>query len=1070
MTTCGSCSALNPEGARFCNQCGSAFSATPAPIAERRHVTVVFSDLSGFTAMSEQLDPEDVQSVMSEIFTEATRIITMYGGRVDKLIGDAVMAVFGDPVAHEDDAERAVRATMDIHAAVEAISPRLEPRIGRPLVMHSGINTGVVVTSAGSMDTADTGPLGDTINLASRLEDLSEPGEILLGPETSALVSAVFELDDHGAHDLRGKTGAVRVSRVSGLRASRVGASHRQGEFVGRHEELGLLLGAVEKVQDGVGSVIGIRAEAGAGKTRLIAEFRSRVRDRVQWLEGRAYAYGEHIPFAALVDLISNAVGIDEVDTQESIAMKLRDGIRDLVDDLDPILDPFHRLFGLEIRADAGLDKESFQPRLLESVTAVVEGLARRAPTVLVFQDLHWVDPSTLGILGALTGGIQSPIVIVANYRPAFEGSLPGVREVQLEPLSPRQTGELAASLLDTDSPPKELVDFLTARTDGNPFYLEEIVNSLIETGTLVEADGGWRITGSFVDADVPTSIRGVIAARIDRLETGRRRVLQEASVVGREFLYDIIRKVATATDQLDPSLSDLERADLIRERPDQTDLEYFFKHALTQDVAYDGLLKSERARLHARAAAAIEEQFAGRLEEVTETLAFHYSEGGVVDKAVHYLRRAGLKAMDRYALVEAQAHFERAYDAARSAEAGDAADRAIVETILDWSILFYYRATLPQLGELMDEHEDALDRLADDRLRMWWLIWRGHSQGFVLDHRHSLVYLDEARSIAARLDDGAARAYIETWRGWAFNLQGRLEEAAAVADGILPYAARHCDEDPYPYLKTLGQKALTVGLMGRFDEASAICDELVAFGRRVGNTRSESMGFQMRASYEIWTVNLAAAAGHADSAVEVAQDPVYEDSARMVRGFAAAASGDAEALGVVTAALSRPRAPNVRLVMPISIAALAAVHELMTGDPVDGFSRLLAQPARGERYGRMVESMFAESFTAIVMARLTTGEAGGSWMSLVRSPRVLKYLRKARREAQQRLETLIDGADDRRFGGIKPLLRYELAKLLVHSGRTDEARAHLELASDQVSGISGGEGARRLGELCDTI
>ncbi len=295
-----------------------------ASSGERRQITVVFSDLSGFTAMSENMDPEDVREIMAEIFSRATEIIERYSGRVDKLMGDAVMSVFGDPTSHEDDAGRAVRATMEIHRMVNELSPAYETRIGQPLRMHSGINTGLVVTSAGAFDSADTGPLGDTINLAARLEDLSETGEILVGPETARLVGNVFDLEDYGAQDLKGKSGLVQVMKVVGFKADRKEPSRKQARFIGRHEELGILMAAVERVRDGEGSVLGIRAEAGTGKTRLLEEFRVRLSDVVQWLEGRAYPYGVNIPYAPLVDLISNAIGVREDDTQDSIAAKLQ--------------------------------------------------------------------------------------------------------------------------------------------------------------------------------------------------------------------------------------------------------------------------------------------------------------------------------------------------------------------------------------------------------------------------------------------------------------------------------------------------------------------------------------------------------------------------------------------------------------------------------------------------------------------------------------------------------------------------------------------------------------------------
>ncbi|HET9259740.1 MAG TPA: adenylate/guanylate cyclase domain-containing protein, partial [Acidimicrobiia bacterium] len=750
---CASCGFENPEGARFCNQCGSPIDSQSTRTAERRQITVVFSDLSGFTAMSENLDPEDVQTVMTEIFTKANEIVERYSGRVDKLLGDAVMSVFGDPVAHEDDAERAIRATLEIHAAVDELSPRYESQIGTALRMHSGINTGVVVTSSGGFDTADTGPLGDTINLAARLEDLSERGEILVGSETARLVDNVFELADHGIHDLKGKSGPVPVKRVVGFKRERSGPSRRQAGFVGRQEELGVLLAAVEKVQDGGGSVIGIRAEAGAGKTRLLEEFRSKIDGQVQWLEGRAYAYGENIPFAALIDLISDAIGVGEDDTPASISAKLHDIVGSLVGGDPRTIDPFVRLYGLPEREHAALDMDSFQDRLLDSLVSVVDALSDRAPTVLVFQDLHWVDPSTISIIERLITTITVPAVVVANYRPTFTGTLTGIREVDLGSLSPRQIGQMLSSLLEADEPPPALVEFVVERTDGNPFFVEEMINSLLETGTLVRGEAGWEVKGSLEDAGMPTSVRGVIAARIDRLDADRRRVLREASVVGRQFLYEVIKRVATVTATLDPSLADLEQADLIRERSDP-ELEYFFKHALTQDVAYEGLLKKERVELHARAAEAIEYQFAGRLGEVTETLAYHYTQAGITDKALTYLRNAGIKAMDRYALVESQAHFERAYQLLAEAETDPERDAQLVDLILDWALLFYYRARLLDLDELLQRHEQSVKRLDDDNKWMWWLIWRGHAAGFRLDQTESLVDLERAVEIARAIGD----------------------------------------------------------------------------------------------------------------------------------------------------------------------------------------------------------------------------------------------------------------------------------------------------------------------------
>ena len=1046
--TCVNCGAENAASAKFCNQCGNPLDQT-AGGAERRQVTVVFSDLAGFTAMSERLDPEDVQSVMGEIFREATQIIEKYSGRVDKLLGDAVMSVFGDPIAHEDDAERAVRATLEIHAAVDELSKRHEERIGTPLGMHSGINTGVVVTSAGGFDTADTGPLGDTINLAARLEGLSARGEILLGPNTAALVQQVFRLEDHGSHDLKGKTGLVPVARVAGFRKERSGPSRRQAGFVGRHEEMGILLGAVERVQDEQGSVIGIRAEAGSGKTRLLDEFRAKVEDRVQWLEGRAYAYGENIPFAALMDLISTAIDVSEEDTQDSIADKLTSTVGPLVGGEARLLDPFVRLYGLPERAEAALDKDSFQDRLLESLRAVIETLAARAPTVLVFQDLHWVDPSTTAVVSRLVESLSVPVVVVVNYRPSFTESIPGLREIELGPLSPRQTRHMIGSILDDESPPEDLVGFVVERTDGNPFFIEEIINSLVETGSLQQTDDGWSMTRAVSELDLPSSVRGVIAARIDRLDADRRRVLREASVVGRQFLYEVIRRVATVTATLDPSLADLEHADLIRERSDP-DLEYFFKHALTQDVAYEGLLKKERVELHGRAAAAIEEQFQGRLGEVTETLAYHYAQAGDIDKAVPFLRQAGTKAMDRYALVEAQAHFEKAYDLL--GESDQTRDEEMIDLILDWAILFYYQARLLALDELLDRHQEAVDRVDSEERLMWWLVWRGHTDGFKLAQRDNMMHLDRAVEIAERLGDETGLAYAKTWQIWGHFVGGRPGDAVEVFETIKDWAAEHRSEDPYPYFKSYCTAAFAKAFTGRMDGIEEICDEVIEFGRRVGNNRCIAYGYQARAIMHVALGNHAAGVALADEASAIAKDPIYRDTARLSTIASASLSGDLELARESVAYLGGMIEEGINLPAPFFLDIGRVMVRIADGELSEGLSDLDRVIELAGENSRIWEWLFGRAIKATFYSRVATGEIQGDMKTLLRNPRLITLLRGASKRAEAELKSLRADGMAHGFGVIGHLVDVEEAKLLAARGDREQARRLLQRAREFAS------------------
>jgi class 3 adenylate cyclase/tetratricopeptide (TPR) repeat protein len=1061
--SCASCGHENAAEARFCNQCGQALESAPTGSeAERRYITVFFSDLSGYTAMSEQLDPEVVQRIMTRIFETARDIVDKYGGRIEKLLGDAVMAVFGDPVVHEDDAERAVRAVLELHAAVEELSPAVEPKIGRPIAMHTGINTGLVITSGAEFDNA----VGDAINVAARLEDLSEPGEILLGPETAHAVAGVFSVEDHGSRALKGKSGPVPVTRVLGLASTRVEPSRKHGGFVGRHEEMGGLLAAVERMRDGESSVVSLRAEAGTGKTRLLAEFRGRLPDEVQWLEGRAYAYGENIPYAAVIDLLRRSIGIDEDDVPKVIETKLRAAVADLVGEVDVVYAPLARLFGLPLPEGVVLDRETYRRRLLDAVLAMTEALACRAPTVLAFQDLHWADPSTVHLIRDLIDRLETPVVVVANYRPEFSFGANGERVLDLAELSPRQTQALLTSLLDDRPPPDGLAEFIVSRTDGNPFFVEEIINSLLETDVLRVDGDGWNLVGGLDGVNLPTSIRGVIAARIDRLDERRRRVLREASVVGREFLYDVVAQVTTLTDELDPSLEDLQAADLIREKTPDPELEYFFKHALTQDVAYDGLLKVEREELHGRAAAAIEAQFAGRLEEVTETLAYHWSHSGNTDKAVEYLTAAGRKAMERFALQESEAHYERAYDMLAGLPEGDDRSCGIVALLLEWAFLAYYQARLHDLRRYLIEHQGAVDRVGDAEQQGMWMAWLGHAS-FAADgdYRHAMTLLDQALELGRRVDNTRVIAYAQAWRVFALWWLGRVDEAILAGREAQRLSAG-LPSEPYVWFKSTCGVGLALVSQGDFVAARAIADELIASGERTGSARSKAMAVMVLAQLAYLTGDEPASAAAIRLSSESAGDPIYEHGPAASRLFALVLDGAAGE------ARRYHDDQYQRFVIGRHVRLLARFLELgdgvllaLEGRPGEGFAKVEAVAEAAAASGELLHEHYAYAVLALMYAEVAMTDAGVG--DLVRNPRfAFGRGKRARKEAVSRLDDVLAHLDEWGIGGLRFNLEHAYARLLAHQGDGEGAGEHLKraiAAVESAGDTAGFRAARRM-------
>ena len=875
---CPTCGAGNSKAARFCNQCSkplvAAQPSTPAG-AERKQVTVLFADLTGFTSLTEKIDPEETRQIMGRIFESAAEIVARFEGRIEKFVGDAIMAIFGVPQAHEDDPQRAVRAAMELHEAVARLSPAIQARTGVAIALHSGVNTGVVVTGEQQFDHGTAGPLGDTINTAARLMNAAPSGEIWVGPETRRLIERTFELEDLGAHDFKGKAQAIAVARVRGVRARESGAETRQfrGAFVGRQAELGTLLGAAEKMRDGQAQVWGVRGDAGTGKTRLVNEFHAQVGADVQWLEGRAYPYAKDIPYAPLMDLLSRVWHIEETDSPAQLRAKLRAGVQAVLGPADEALPLYLHLYHLQQEPGVVIEREAFQGQLLDATQRILSALAARQPTVICMQDLHWADPSTLTLIGELVADPRSPVVLLCNYRPGYAPPA-GMQVMELRELSPRQTGELLVSLLKGE-PPAPLVGFIAERSDGNPFYVEEVVNALVETGVLEHRAQGWILTRPLADAGVPSTIRGVIAARIDRLDDSRRRLLRHAAVVGREFMVTIIALVSEDAGDIAPGLLQLQAADLIRERRLEPELEYMFKHALTQDVAYDGLLKSERQALHARTARAMEDVYADRIPEFVETLAYHYQRGGVADKAIHYLALAGRKCVARYALVEAENHFRQAYALLPGGELTTAQCRTLAELLIAWSQVHYYQGTIGAWHRLLEKHLGDAERCADAAIRSMYLGWLGNVRLFHGDVRGSIDVLDRALELGRSVQARDAMAHVQAWRVFTLFELGRGAEAIVAAQS-LDQTDEERRNSPYPYVKCQAGRALLLMSSGNIRRAREIAQELVEFGRANGNARAEAFGHYGLCLFWRFAHDDERAAASAEAGMAAAKDPFF--------------------------------------------------------------------------------------------------------------------------------------------------------------------------------------------------
>jgi len=669
---CPNCKAKIPLGKKFCGNCGQPLEEDPSPKAkpippsesERKQVTVLFSDMSGYTAMTGKLDPEEVREIMGRIFGEISQIVVKYEGFIEKFVGDAVMALFGVPKSHEDDPVRAIRAAREIHEIVSSVSPRYEKQVGKPLVMHTGICTGLVVTGEVNLEKGTHGVLGDTINSSARLSSLAKPGEIVVNPETYHQTEGYFTFESLEPAQVKGKTDPIKpykvlsprevptkTHRLSGLRA----------ELIGRRVEMAQLEEAVDNLKLGKSSIFSIVGEAGTGKSRLVEEFRNSLDLKtIQWREGHSYGYSQNIPYFPLMDLLSRAWQIKEGAPPDQIRQKVEKGAQTTLGERKDLIPYVGSLYSLPYPELAQVSPENWKARLHEAIHLILANLCRHAPTIICIEDLHWADPSSVELLRNILIDFKNPVIFLCIYRPGFSlftgqqaSSIKSYREIRLLQLSPTDAQSMVESLLKTKTIPRELQQFIRNKAEGNPFYLEEVVNSLIETEILIKENDSWKLTRDLTEKDIPSTVQGVISARLDRLEREAKRILQEASVIGRTFFYEILKRISDLKGYIDKNLINLERLDLIKTISLQPEMEYIFKHALTQEVAYNGLLKKERQNIHEKIGQAIEGLYQDRLEEFYETLAYHYTRSDNRHKAVHYLKLAGNKSNRNNALWE---------------------------------------------------------------------------------------------------------------------------------------------------------------------------------------------------------------------------------------------------------------------------------------------------------------------------------------------------------------------------------------------------------------------------------
>src|SRR5689334_17011278 len=865
-TRCAHCGAEVPPDFRFCGHCGKSLQDAPAPAVppappasagaaaytpkhladkilksrsaiegERRQVTVLFADVAGFTSLAEKRDPEEVHRIINGCFERITAEVHRFEGTINQYTGDGVMALFGAPIAHEDSARRAVHAALGIQRTMADYAAALRAELGLSLAMRIGINTGAVVVGAIGDDLRmDYTAVGDTTNLAARMQQTARPGTVVVSEATHRAIEGFFETVDLGRVDVKGHepVRAWQVVRARGAR-SRIAVGRERGltPFVGRDRELETLLARAADVEAGRGQVVFIVGDAGIGKSRLLYEFRRRLAERgraVSWVEGQCVSFGQSIPFLPLVDLLRKNFGIEEFDGEPEIIAKV-EGVTRRMGGLEEHV-PFIRYLLSVDPGDAAvatMDAPNRRRLAFAALRALAVRGAQLRPVVLVVEDLHWMDSGSEEFLSSLMESLAGvPIMLILTYRVGYArpfGSRSYYSTINLTTLGENETLAVARSVLGAADLPRELLDALRQKAEGVPLFIEEVAKTLLDLG-VVRRDGERLVLVSGPERiDVPETIHDIIMARLDRLGDEGKRAVQLASVIGRQFLVRLLRRVSGMSQELDGLLHELQSLELIYQQGLLPEPAYVFKHAVIQDVAYNSLLRERRRELHRSVAFALEELYPDRLAEHYEELAHHFSEGEEWAKAFDYLVRSGARAREASANTTALDWYTRALEAGARATPPVAGARLAEVHQRRAQVL----TTVARLDEARADARKMLEyaRADGDRrleAEAYAEIAYCHYMALSWDEIGELeTNVRRAHEIAREIGDERLLARTLFLLGSLDQMQARLTEAEAEFDEAVALARRGQHRD------IVVQVAPLLGVQrcwqGRFDDAIAM-------------------------------------------------------------------------------------------------------------------------------------------------------------------------------------------------------------------------------------------------------
>jgi class 3 adenylate cyclase/tetratricopeptide (TPR) repeat protein len=1091
--TCPSCGTAHPPAARHCDSCGQALADAAAPIVapdprshppehlaekiragratlegERKQVTVLFADVMGSMELAEQSDPEEWRRIMDRFFSILCVGVHRFEGTVDKFTGDGIMALFGAPIAHEDHARRACYAALHLQDELAAYAAELRAQ-GLSFSVRMGLNSGEVVVGAIGEDLAmEYTALGHTVGLAQRMEQLVEPGKVYLTQHTASLVEGYLALTDLGEVTVKGASRPLCVHELTGVGAARgrLDVSRARGfsRFVGRDEEMRVLESVLEQAFAGQGQVIGIVGEAGVGKSRLCHEFAERRRAKgipVYHVAGQAHA--KSVPLLPVLQFLRAYFEISERDSErtarERIAGKLVLLDESFAEDLPLIFD--FLAVPDPLRPPTRMDPEARQRQLLGLMKRLARAESAREPGVTVFEDLHWFDPASEAFLANQVEAVQGTrSLVVLNFRPEYHApwmSRSYYRQIALAPLGAEAIEQLLADLLGSDPSLDGLGELIRERTQGNPFFIEELVQTLIEAGSLAGERGAYRLAAAVEEEAVPASVQAVLSARIDRLSQREKAVLQAAAVIGKEFSEPVLERVLELESQeLENALRNLVAGEFVYEQELYPEALYAFKHPLTQEVAYGSQLSERRAPVHAAVARAIAEQYPERLDERAALLAQHWEAAGEPLEAARWHGRAAAwsGSGDPTQALEHWSKVRELADALPESEETTALGLEARISLLNYG--WRLGISHEEAEALFTEAERIASETGDIRSRAILLYVYGSVRGLSEGDVREFARLAR-QAIALAEESGDPALYVAVApTAYALFCIGEYREAVAICDRAIELA----DGDPTlgagiifgcPYAWCHGTKGLLLATLGELEEARRLIEQGRKIAREQGDI--ETVGYSH--NFSTWLAYVQgepeAALGHAQQGLDIAE----RIGSSFSRAWAWYWLGWAERMRGewrrVTEALERSAAISRegRTAVEGEALRLAVLGDsyLGLGDP----ERARALVEEGLAIAHARGHPFNETYASLALARVLLGSAGTA----------------ARAEIESALARALELERETGAKAFEPMVHVELAVLARQSGEEEGREQELREAHRLFTEIGASGHAERLaGEL----